>query len=162
MDRVRLGRALGKGARGAARTAWEAIDAATTPSPTTPPTRTTRVPPEIQRPTYPKPPISQQPRRSTAETTYEVLGKSTGAIRGASRGIAGPLRNASRALWHELTGSFFALFAFSFVVGAWKWRTGIHGNAFEQRRFYFAAGLAALFLYFSISSFLRANRKPAQ
>src|SRR6185312_13086097 len=36
MDKVRLGRILGKGARQAARTAWDAIDAATAADPNPP------------------------------------------------------------------------------------------------------------------------------
>ncbi len=66
---------------------------------------------------------------------------------------------ASRALWHELTGSFFALFALSFTLAMWKTRqTAVSTVPGDRYHFYAYCALALLFGYFSVSSFLRARR----
>ena len=140
MDRERLGRVLGKGARIAARTALEAVDAATAPSPAGT-TMTSAHPHPVQRTTY-----TPQNLRS--------------ATRAAGAGALAPLRHASRALWHELTGSFFALFTLSFGVGVWHTRGNLFSTLPSDRyRFFTVCGLALLFAWFSISSFLRARRR---
>ena len=108
MDRVRLGRVLGKGARLAARTAVEAVDAASAPSPQ-PDTRS-----PVQLP--PRPGMIQTPQRPERTRVAFSPGPLRPALNAARAGITAPLRRASRALWHELTGSFFALFAFSFCL----------------------------------------------
>ena len=145
MDRVRLGRVLGKGARLAARTAMEAVDAASAPSPSQP--------------------AQPYPRTATVEVS-----KKTGraaftaaplrpALDAARAGVTAPLRRASRELWHELTGSFFALFALSFCVGLWHSRANVFSSVpIERHRFYAFCVLALLFVYFAVSSFVRARR----
>ena len=171
MDRVRLGRVLGKGARLAARTAMEAVDAASAPSPQ-------QAKPRQPAQGQPRPPVQPQPRTVTIETpvrtsrseTTEQPRRAEGvsfastplrpAIAAARAGITAPFRRASRALWHELTGSFFALFAFSFSISLWHSRA----NAFstlpaDRHRFYGYCALALLFGYFAISSFVRAKRE---
>ena len=71
-----------------------------------------------------------------------------------------PMRNASRALWHEVTGSFFALFALSFAAGTWHSRAlAVSAISAERHRFDAFCVLALLFAYFSVSSFLRARRR---
>lgn len=124
----------------AARTALEAADAATAPSPTAPP---------VLRAT-PEP----------ARRTVYVPGNLRSATRAAGAGALAPLRQASRALWHELTGSFFALFALSFGLGAWHTRSNLFSTLPSDRyRFFAFCGLALLFAWFSISNFIRARRR---
>ncbi len=153
MDRERLGRVLGRGARLAARTALEAVDAATAapPQPTgnavgVPSLAVQRRAPQVLSPVAP----AGHPATRTAIPA---------AARAAAAGALAPLKRASRALWLEVTGSFFALFALSFGMGAWHTRAGLWSSvpADRHRTLAFCA-LSVLFLYFSISSFLRARR----
>ena len=81
------------------------------------------------------------------------------AARAAGVGVLAPLQRASRALWHELTGSFFALFAFSFGVSAWHNRAeAFSALPADRHRFLGFCLMTLLFLYFSVSSFLRAKK----
>ena len=155
MDRVRLGRVLGKGARLAARTAMEAVDAASAASPR----------PQAQPIPSVQPSAQAKPRNVTIESPRRAERVSFSsaplrpAIRAARAGITAPLRRASRALWHELTGSFFALFAFSFLVGVWHSRaSALSSLAADRHRFYGFCVLALMFGYFAVSSFVRAKR----
>jgi hypothetical protein len=151
MDRVRFGRALGMGARAAARTAMEAVDAATAPSPA--PSRSQNASQATSRPVSASRPTVLPPIGAAAARVMP-------AARAAASGVSGPFRTASRALWHELTGSFFALFALSFVVGAWHTRaSAVSAIPNERYRFYAFCALALLFAYFSVSSFVRARRR---
>jgi hypothetical protein len=158
MDRVRFGRALGMGARAAARTAFEAVDAATAPSPTprsssqTAQTRsTTSAPTPSPRPAQSRPTV-MPPLRTAAQVLP--------AARAAAAGIGAPFRKATRALWHEITGSFFALFAFSFGLGIWHARASAVSPIVNDRyHFYAFCTFTVVFAYFSISSFLRARSK---
>lgn len=161
MDRERFGRVLGRGARMAARTALEAVDAATSPSPATPsrpapPPQPQVIPPRAE-------PVTQRPvSRPVANPRPDFLQAAAAAKQGvaaAKQGVAAPLKRASRALWHELTGSFFALFALSFTAAMWKTRhNAMSAVADDRYRFYFFCVLAVLFGYFSVSSFVRARR----
>ena len=85
------------------------------------------------------------------------------AVRAASvakASFASPLKAASRALWHEVTGSFFALFAVSFTIAVWHTRANaISAVPNDRYRFYGFCALALLFAYFSVSSFLRARKR---
>jgi hypothetical protein len=75
-------------------------------------------------------------------------------------GAGAPFRKATRALWHEITGSFFALFALSFGAGAWHARAGAISPIPNDRYHFYAFCIFALvFGYFSISSFVRARRR---
>lgn len=82
------------------------------------------------------------------------------AVSSATRGVTAPLKRASRALWYELTGSFFALFTLSFATATWKTRTNAMSVIPDDRhRFYAFCALTLLFGYFSVSSFLRARKR---
>lgn len=157
MDRERLGRVLGKGARLAARTALEAVDAATAPPPAGPPIR--RPAPQVINPQVIAPP---QPVRNVRLPSILSPARLQPAARAAQDGVMTPLRRASRALWYELTGSFFALFALGFAVGVWHTRANAwSGIAADRYRFALTCGVALLFAYFSVSSFARARRRTA-
>jgi len=149
MDKVRLGRILGAGARHAARTAVQAMDAATAPDPNPPARR-----PEVVSP--------QQPRRSTEETLASVV-QTVRAVdqakRSAKQAALAPLKKASKALWLEITGSFFLLFSLAFAVNAAKVRDGIHVASASHNRFLLYCALSLLFGYFSVSSFMNANKR---
>lgn len=85
----------------------------------------------------------------------------SGAKRGAKRfgeSIWGPFVHAGGLLWLEITGVFFAIFSLFFIQGAWRlhsaWQSGPRHD-----RFLMYAAIAALFFYFSISSFYQAYKK---
>ncbi|HEY9138415.1 MAG TPA: hypothetical protein VIM67_09095 [Terriglobus sp.] len=155
MDRERLGRVLGRGARMAARTAFEAVDAATSPSPN-PPAATPRQPEVI-----PPRPVSQTASRPVSQPVAAVVSPNLSrAVSSATAGVAAPLKRASRALWYELTGSFFALFALSFAGATWKTRANaVSAIPDDRHRFYAFCALTLLFGYFSVSNFLRARKR---
>jgi hypothetical protein len=76
--------------------------------------------------------------------------------------VGGPLARLSVALWLELTGVFFGIFAVFAAGGAWKLRGAIHeagANHNAHGRFLAAVLMAAVFSYFCVSSFVRANRR---
>ena len=132
MDRVRLGRVLGRGARLAARTAYEAMDAATTPTPSS------YLPVVHRRPV--------------------VLERKSTRTPGGRAGIFTPLRRASRAVSLEVTGSFFALFAVSFGAGTWHARGLLRGGPHAVARFMAYAAIVCFFAYCAISNFWKARR----
>ena len=151
MDRERFGRVLGRGARMAAKTAYEAVDAATSPSPNPPATAVPRQPEVI-------PPRTAS--RPVVRPAVAVSPNFSKAVSSATAGVAAPLKKASRALWYELTGCFFVLFTLSFAGEAWKKRANAASAIADDRhRFYAFCVLALLFGYFSVSSFLRARKR---
>ena len=153
MDRERLGRVLGRGARLAARTAFEAVDAATAASPAEPSARNPAAQGVAPR----------QPVRTVIPPSILTPSRLQPAVRAAHTGVMTPLRRASRELWHELTGSFFALFAFGFAVGVWHTRSNAWSHVVGDRyRFGLMCAVTLLFGYFSVSSFARARRRPVR
>jgi hypothetical protein len=75
--------------------------------------------------------------------------------------IWGPFAHASSVLWLEVTGLFFGLFALYFGQNAYKLRHAWQ-NGPERLHFLMYCALTALFLYFTVSSFYRAQRKQKQ
>jgi hypothetical protein len=79
-----------------------------------------------------------------------------------SQSVWSPMKRLSGVLWLEFTGVFFGLFALSAGSAAWKLRGALHETATnhdERMKLLLAIGIALLFGYFCISSFLRARRK---
>ncbi len=146
----------------AARTAFEAVDAATSNAPAGSARRS---------PTVTVLPASSQ---GSVQRSAKARGASASsgmtleaaplvrAAKAAGKGFASPLRRASRALWLELTGCFFALFALSFGLGVWHTRSEVFSPlSIERHRFAAFCLLTLVFAYFSVSSFLRARRVSA-
>jgi hypothetical protein len=156
MDSGRLGRVLGIGTRLAAKTLVQAVDAATAPNPHT---------------------SSGQQNQSKAENAGRAaaarVAGTTGKMHVTGRGLKeggrrfgeavwGPLARASGALWLELTGVFFGIFAVSAAANAWKMRWALHETAANHEahsRLLISVGMVVVFGYFCISSFLKANRR---
>lgn len=167
MDSVRFGRALGVGARAAAKTLVTAVDAATSPNPSAG---------SSQQPvsnSQPRPASNQQrqasPRAAVSEqvTRTAVQAKRTteGVARGGKRfgeAVWSPFVRLSGVLWLEFTGVFFGIFALYAASGAWKLRGEIvetAGNHDSHVHFLLSAGMAVVFTYFCASSFLRARKR---
>jgi len=145
MDRVRFGRALGYGARHAAKTLLQAADAATTSASTRPagaPERsaqTDRVAEKVVR------------TQRTVAATKQNAGK-------LGRSVWTPLARFSSVVWLQVTGLFFALIAMFLAQGAWKERAAWHLplGSHAATKFYVLAVAFAAFAYFSVSNFVRA------
>jgi hypothetical protein len=68
----------------------------------------------------------------------------------------------SGVLWLEFTGVFFGIFALFAATGAWKLRGDLHetmANHDAHMHFLLSAGMAVVFGYFFVSSFVRASRR---
>jgi hypothetical protein len=101
---------------------------------------------------------SQNSSLLQSRTAGQAAGKVT---RGVAHGVRGFLRPFSRVggiLWLEVTGVFFALFALVFGLAMWRTRPGsVHGP--YDKPFLTSLTLLAIFLYLSVSSFVRAGKK---
>jgi hypothetical protein len=163
MDSVRFGRALGVGARAAAKTLVTAVDAATSPNPSE--ARKAKQGAEAAPPASADKTESSRVRQQAVKTTSQVRQTSAGLKEGSKRfreSVGGPLARLSVALWLELTGVFFGLFAVFAAGGAWKLRGALHevgANHDAHARFLGAVLMAVVFAYFCVSSFVKANHK---
>jgi hypothetical protein len=166
MDSVRFGRALGVGARAAAKTLIAAADAAAAPNPSTvakgkqsageTPVASTDVPQKAEAPGVR---LGQQTARTTAQVRQTGKGLKEGSRR-FGEAVWGPFVKVSGALWLELTGVFFGIFAVFAATGAWRMRAALHettANHDLHGRFLISVAMAAVFGYFCISSFVKAN-----
>jgi hypothetical protein len=148
MDKVRLGRAFGYGARHAARTVTGIFEAATAPDPS------------ATAPARPEPAKCaarpQQPPPTAAAKTHATKTH----VAGLRRSVLQPVKKFSSVLWLEVTGTFFAIGAITMSRGAWMFRTAIHASpkSADAIKLYASSALCLLFAYFAISSFLRAHR----
>ncbi len=172
VEYVNLGRKLGRGTRVAARIlrnqAQNAAEAARTKNPDAKPApRVAEQTPTDKRPIDPSP-IDQRPpverpavRRAVkppAVPRAVVSGVARGS-RGFVRGFWRPFAHAVRALWHEITGVFFAIFALFFAQGLWRTRYAWLSGP-EHRHFAIYLAITVLFVYFSISAFVSSRRSP--
>jgi hypothetical protein len=161
MDSVRFGRALGVGARAAAKSLVTAVDAATTPNPR--PVEKPSVPAAqlaTSRPTTARA-ASQQVTRTAAQAKRATEGVARGGKR-FGEAVWSPFVRLSGVLWLEFTGVFFGIFAVYALSGAWKLRGHLHEKAGEHDahvHFLMAAIMGIVFAYFCISSFSRAKRR---
>ena len=158
MDRVRFGRALGYGARHATKTLLSAVDAATAPNPSAAASKGTPQPNPVN--TTPRPsPVAQAAEAYRTVTEAKKVAKTH--VRGLGQSVMTPVKRFSSVLWLEVTGTFFALFAV--VLGQAVWRLHASFKASpgspEAHKAYFYLALFLVFAYFSVSSFIRANRR---
>lgn len=145
---------MGYGARAAAKTVINAVDAAAAPNPSAP-----------ARSATPQQPAKDAAVRTAARAVRQTVEVSQGLATNSMR-LGGNLwkqvKRLSGVLLLEVTGAFFGLFAFSAGRAAWMLRGSLHqtaDNRDDHMHFLLAAGMAALFGYFCVTSFLRARRK---
>ena len=139
MDKVRFGRALGYGARHAARTLTEAAKAVAAPSSSNA---------SGTRPSF-------ESRSRAAGRTFAAA---PGQAKRASQPFLGNARRAAQTLWLQLTGTFFVLLALSFGSIVWHVHKDFGSSAAPDARHkaYFYTAFFAVFFYFAVSSFVRA------
>jgi|SRR5215469_771965 len=147
MDRVKFGRALGYGARHAAKTLVQAAEAASAPNPT--PDARSSTPRKV---TTPQPNAT---RRIPDVQAVKTAGKQ------AKNSLVTPVVRFSSVVWLQVTGVFFGLVALTMGMATWKARTALHAAASSPSavKLYAYIAVCALFTYFAVSSFVRAARK---
>jgi hypothetical protein len=171
MDSVRFGRVLGIGARLAAKTMVSAVDAATAPNPSA---EAKAKQSAVAGSTAASASTAASGKGGGAGTRLgEQAVRTTAQVRQTGRGLKeggrrfgeavwGPFVKLSGALWLELTGVFFGIFAVFAGGNAWKMRWALHGTAANHdthTRLLISVGMAVVFGYFCVSSFVRANRR---
>jgi len=158
MDKVRLGRALGYGARHAAKTLAKVVDAASAPGVA----GTSAAAPRAANPEAPRP-MAEATR--TVMEAHQAVQQARSQVRGAAktagRSVLAPVAKFSSVLWLEVTGTFFTLIALFVGQGAWKLRSAFRLSpaTHEAQRLYLHTAVFLLFVYFAVSSFLRARRR---
>lgn len=148
MDRVKFGRALGYGARHAAKTLTQAAEAASAPNPRAKaPTVSPNRPPDAR----PAPGARRIPDVEIVRT----------AGRQAKSSLVAPVVRFSSVIWLQVTGVFFALVAFTMGAAAWRARMALRAAAGSHPavKLYAYVAFCALFTYFTVSSFVRAARR---
>ena len=174
MDSVRFGRVLGIGTRLAAKTLASAMDAAMAPNPAagtgTAGVTSKEAGAEIrteggtQGEGRGAPPASRMGQEA-AQKNVRRQQTGQGLKRGGKRfgeAVWGPFVKLSGVLWLEFTGVFFGLFAVTAGMGLWKQRAAWRVTATNHDahvRLLLVAGMAVVFGYFFVSSFVRANRR---
>jgi len=172
MDSVRFGRVLGIGARLAAKTMVSAVDAATAPNPSAEAKAkpsadaasvSTAASPSAAagKEGVPGGRLAERAVRTTAQVRQTGRGLKEGSKR-FGEAVWGPFVKLSGALWLELTGVFFGIFAIFASVNAWKMRGALHeaaGSRDVHVRLAMAVAMAVVFSYFCVSSFVKANRR---
>jgi hypothetical protein len=162
MDSVRFGRVLGIGARAAAKTLVNAVDAATSPDPSG--ARSNASPTQASQ-SHTGTRVVQQAARATAQTSAQVKQTGQGLAQGSKRfgeAVWRPFVKLSGVLWLEFTGVFFGIFALYAASGVWKMRGDLHETAANHDahvHFLMTASMAVLFGYFCVTSFIRASRR---
>ena len=153
MDRVKLGRALGYGARHAAKTLLQAADAAAAPNPRANAPSARRH--DATAPSAATRPATPHGARLPDVQTVRAAGRQ------AKRSLVAPVVRFSSVIWLQVTGVFFALIAFTTGSAAWRARAALHAAANSHAHIKLLAYLAicVLFTYFTVSSFVRAARK---
>jgi hypothetical protein len=173
MDSVRFGRALGVGARAAAKTLVTAVDAAAAPNPSAASGKTGSAPPAANGGVKPVEAATKSQAadagvrlgQEAARKTAQVAETGRGLRRGSRRfgeAVWGPFVKLSGVLWLEVTGTFFGIFAAFAAGGAWNMRAAMRETAANQREhegFVWGIVMALVFGYFCVSSFVSAHRR---
>jgi hypothetical protein len=169
MDRVKFGRALGVGARAAAKTLVMAVDAVTAPNPS--------AGAKTEQGADAGPSVNSSAETGKAEDSGvrmpQQVARTASQVRQTGQALkqggkqfkkaaGGRLVRLSGALWLELTGVFFGIFAASAVAGSWRMRAALRETAENHDahvRLLISLTMAVVFGYFCVSSFVKANRR---
>ena len=141
-----IGRALGIGVRVAGRIAGQRIAAEAQTG---------------QAASRPQVVTVASPQSQNGNAAKEAGQIAARASRGVSQGVGGflrPFRRVGGILWLEVTGVLFLLPVI--VFGPTLWRSAVgYSNTTDHKTFWIAAGVVAVFLYLSLSSFWRARHR---
>jgi hypothetical protein len=160
VDNVRLGRRLGIGTRLAAKVLRNQAQKASSNG-----SASAAMPAAERRQQAARPPAAAQPRSTGTRSARQAVPSGNfilNAARGGrdfGRAFWKPFSAAGRALWHEVTGLFFALFALFFGQALWRFR-GAWRSGPQHGYFIGCLVMTVLFAYFSVSAFVRSRRTP--
>jgi len=89
--------------------------------------------------------------RRAVSTNAKALGRS----------VLTPVARFSSVLWLQVTGSVFAVIALALGQAVWLRRADLRLSPHEAaaERAYLLVAIFVLFLYFAVSSFVRAHRR---
>jgi len=151
MDRVRFGRALGYGARHAAKTLMQAADAASAPS-------APRAAGAVKETGAAKEPVSQARAAETVVRKRPTVAETKKHAGKLGRAVWTPLARFSSVVWLQVTGLFFAMIATFLAQGAWRERAArrLPVGSHAAQKFWVLVVAFALFAYFCVSNFVRA------
>ncbi|HEY5253446.1 MAG TPA: hypothetical protein VIJ53_02250 [Acidobacteriaceae bacterium] len=152
MEYVNLGRKLGIGTRIAAKILRDRTQKAGSAAGT-------------KAPVTVKPPVAQkQPRAQAEKGPAKKQIDTRAATRNLTRGVAHggrsfwkPFARVVHALWHEVTGVFFAIFALFFAQNLWRVRNAWKFGP-EHHHFIIYLVFTLVFAYFSITAFVTSRR----
>lgn len=165
MDTVRFGRVLGSGARSAARTLVQAIDAAKAENPSrTPadPVSTAEHKSSHEAGVQSRKSAQSAGPTSAVHAATRIVHQGSGIGHGARRFrdlALKPFVRLSGALVLEVAGVFFGVFALYGINTMWHAHTSWHAGASNYRQFVGGAIILAVFGYFCVTSFVRARRR---
>jgi hypothetical protein len=145
MEPKKVGRTLGIGVRVASNMLRQRVEQAAAAHPGPVGAGNGR-PAAAPRPAPISPSLSS--RAATAKRGAKAFGQA----------LLGPFTHAGSVLWLEISGLFFALFALFFVQSVYRVRTAWRQGP-EHTHLLLYVLLAAVFVWFSLSSFTRAYRK---
>ncbi len=159
MDKVRFGRALGTGAREAAKALLKAADAAAAPNPSPSPAAAP-MPAARREPaaTVERPRVAQSVTQAAGRVRATQAGLKEGRRRFGAAAWA-PLAKAGAVLWLEVTGVVFGLFAAAAGIAVWQDRGSFRAGGPVGRHAWMALGMFAVFAYFTVTSYVRAARR---
>ncbi|MES2393839.1 MAG: hypothetical protein V4555_19540 [Acidobacteriota bacterium] len=162
MDKVRFGRALGYGARHAAKSLAQAVDAATTPAPAGAgrPAGTATVVGGGSAGGSGNSAVRQDAAARVAAAARGVAQAKAGSQE-LKRSVMAPVKAFTSVVWLQVTGTFFTLMALSLGSGLWKLRDALKQpmESREAQEFYVCAAMFLLFAYFAVSNFARAKKR---
>lgn len=171
MDAVRFGRALGIGARQAAKTVVSAVDAATSENPSAKRKSQAATAPAASaasgHPTTGSAagqPLSAAARLAKPAARAVSQGKQAkqGLRRGGSRfreAAWNPVVRLSGVLWLEVMGVFFGIFSLFAAGTVWCLRASWRTPGADHKEWLWSLAMMLLFGYFCVSSFIRAKRR---
>ena len=159
MDTVRFGRVLGSGARSAAKTLIQAIDAAKADNPASPTSVPDHMPPQRDnvQPTS-RPPATAYATQGATRVVEQGRGVRHGASRFRELALK-PFVRLSGVVVLEVVGVFFGVFAAYGFNTMWRAHASWHAGSPNHRQFLGGALMLALFGYFCVTSFVRARRR---
>ncbi len=96
-----------------------------------------------------------------ARIAADHLGRNrfVGAVRAGVQATAKSFARVAHVLWLEVSGFFFLSLAGMLAFATWREYGKYHAGTVPVNRVYLAAGFAAMFAYFGLSSFCRARKK---
>jgi hypothetical protein len=141
-----IGRALGIGVRVAGRIAGQRI---------TEHAHSAASQPQVQAPRAAGPPARGL---FAGNTPAQAAPQAKVAIGQGVAGFFRPFRRVGGILWLEVTGVFFLLPVIVFAPALWK-SASEYSRTADHRSLWISAGIVVIFLYLSVSSFWRAQRR---